>query len=139
MGLRPEFPVIGRYLQLDACCADKVKSSEKASRKNGKRILVDRLWPRGVSKEQAHLDAWMKQVAPSDSLRKWFGHDTEKWDEFRRRYYQELDAHPEQVQELRERFGGSTVTLLYGARDTEHNNAVALVEYLAARRNWRRR
>lgn len=110
---------------------------EKASRRDGKRILVDRLWPRGVSKDEARVVVWIKQVSPSSELRRWFGHDPKKWDEFKRRYFEELDTRQEQVQELRQQFKGRTITLLYAARDAEHNNAVALREYLAKRFQWR--
>lgn len=97
---------------------------------DGARILVDRLWPRGMSKEKLKLDAWMKDLAPSTELRKWFHHSDEKWEDFRKRYYKELSAQPEAIAELRKRARGRTVTLLYGARDREHNEAVALKQYL---------
>ena len=104
---------------------------EPAARGDGKRVLVDRLWPRGVSKEALAADAWVKEVAPSDGLRKWFGHDPERWDEFRERYFKELDGNPEGLEALyRELRGVKRATLLFAARDEEHNNAVALVEYL---------
>lgn len=96
----------------------------------GKRILVDRLWPRGVSKEKAAVDAWIKEVAPSDELRRWFGHEPARWKEFRNRYFAELDENPDAVDELRAEIGKGRATLVYGAKDTEHNNAVALLEYL---------
>lgn len=97
---------------------------------DGERILVDRLWPRGVSKEKAHIDHWLKEIAPSDELRHWFGHDPQKWDEFLRRYREELQANGEAVAALRSAIGGKTATLLYAAHDTEHNNAVALRDFL---------
>lgn len=97
---------------------------------DGRRVLVDRIWPRGVSRDEADLDEWMKEIAPSDSLRKWFGHDPERWDEFRERYFEELDDRSEMVEKLREWSDGHTLTLVYGASDEEHNNAVALKEYL---------
>ena len=97
---------------------------------DGRRVLVDRLWPRGVSKDDADLDEWMKEVAPSDELRKWFGHDPERWDEFRERYFAELDDKEGPVSKLREWADGHALTLVYGAKDEEHNNAVALKEYL---------
>lgn len=99
---------------------------------DGVRILVDRVWPRGVSKGQAHLDAWRKDLAPSATLRKWFGHDPNKWDDFRTRYRMEL-RRPEQnqaIQELALLARTKTVTLLYGAADAEHNQAVVLKELL---------
>ncbi len=108
------------------------RAYEPAARGDGRRVLVDRIWPRGVSKEEAQVDEWLKEIAPSNELRKWFGHDPERWEEFRKRYFRELDARPELVQQLREWADGHTVTLVYGARDTEHNNAVALKEYLEA-------
>ena len=96
----------------------------------GKRFLVDRLWPRGISKEKLRLDAWLKDVAPSPELRQWFGHDPQKWEEFQRRYRAELDAHPEAWQPLVEAARRGNVTLLYSARDTQHNSALLLKEFL---------
>jgi uncharacterized protein YeaO (DUF488 family) len=98
---------------------------------DGARFLVERLWPRGMKKEALHLDGWLKEVAPSDALRRWFGHDPARWDEFVRRYRAELDAHPEAWQPLLEAALHGTVTLLFSARDEVHNNAVALQHYLA--------
>ncbi|MFB2563045.1 DUF488 domain-containing protein [Rhizobium sp. IMFF44] len=106
---------------------------EPAGNGDGKRILVDRLWPRGISKNDARIDAWLKDLAPSAELRRWFGHDPKKWDEFRRRYQDELEKNSKAVEELREQIGKSTATLLYGARDTEHNNAVVLMDFLTNR------
>jgi len=100
---------------------------------DGTRVLVDRLWPRGVSKEEARLDDWMKDVAPSDELREWFDHDPDRWDEFRDRYRSELADRPERVRELLEYARTGTLTLLYAAADEEHNNAVVLADYLADR------
>ena len=99
---------------------------------DGTRILIDRLWPRGLSKEKASVDYWAKDVAPSHELRRWFGHDSEKWDAFKRRYIEELEANAEGMTALRERIGSGTVTILYGAKETRWNNAVALKEYLEA-------
>lgn len=97
---------------------------------DGYRILVDRIWPRGVSKEDAALGAWLKEVGPSTELRKWFGHDPERFEEFRRRYRSELDGNPA-VETLRAAIEDHKhVTLLYGAHDREHNQAVVLQEYL---------
>lgn len=111
------------------------RAYEPASAQDGLRILVDRLWPRGVSREKAHLDAWLKDIAPTAALRSWFGHDPEKWDEFRSRYHAELDANPKALEELRAATkGASTVTLVYGAKDEAHNDAVVLQEYLQRRR-----
>lgn len=99
----------------------------------GVRVLVDRLWPRGVSKEAAQLDAWVREVAPSDELRRWFDHDPAKWDEFRRRFHAELDARPDAVARLRELAGDGELVLVFAARDGEHCNAAALLEYLLQR------
>ncbi len=94
------------------------------------RFLVERLWPRGFKKDALSLDGWPKEAAPSNELRRWFGHDPARWEEFRRRYFAELDAEPEAWQPILDAAGRGNVTLLYSARDTEHNNAVALKEYL---------
>lgn len=98
----------------------------------GRRFLIDRLWPRGLSKDELHLDGWLKDAAPSSELRRWFGHDPERWEEFRRRYTEELDAHPAAWQPLLEAARAGDVVLLFGAKDTEHNNAVVLREHLQA-------
>lgn len=103
---------------------------EPAGRQDGARFLVERLWPRGMKKESLRMDVWLKEVAPSDSLRRWFGHDPAKWKEFCRRYRAELDGHPEAWRPILEADRRGAVTLLYSARDTEHNNAVALKAYL---------
>ena len=108
---------------------------EDADPGDGFRVLVDRVWPRGMTKQEAEIDLWIKDIAPSDDLRKWFGHDPERWDEFRRRYFQELDAMPERVDELRRKLTEGNATLLFGARDEAHNNAVALFEYLTSARS----
>jgi uncharacterized protein YeaO (DUF488 family) len=100
------------------------------ARTDGKRFLVERLWPRGVKKESLQADAWLKEVAPSSELRKWFAHDPKKWAEFRRRYFAELDRNPEAWRPILTAAGRGAVTLLYSAHDTENNNAVALQEYL---------
>lgn len=97
---------------------------------DGRRVLVDRLWPRGLSKADAKVDFWARAIAPSDALRKWYQHDPGKWPEFRKRYFAELDGNPDGVAELREHLGGRTVTLLFSSRETELNNATALREYL---------
>ena len=104
---------------------------EKPSKEDGWRVLVDRLWPRGMKKKTAHVDTWMKDVAPSDALRKWFGHKPEKWKEFQKRYRSELAKNKELVAEIRkmEQEHG-TVTLLFGAKDEEHNQAVVLAAVL---------
>jgi len=97
---------------------------------DGQRFLVERLWPRGIRKEALQMKGWLKDVAPSDGLRRWFGHDPRKWEEFRRRYFAELEAHPEAWQPLLEAARAGNITLLFSARDTSHNNAVALREFL---------
>lgn len=110
------------------------RAYEPAERDDGFRVLVERLWPRGVSKRRAKLDLWLKDVAPSPALRKWFGHDPKKWDEFRKRYRGELKTRPQPVDLLKQRGRKGPVTLVYGSKDQEHNAAVALKEYLEADR-----
>jgi uncharacterized protein YeaO (DUF488 family) len=97
---------------------------------DGARFLVERLWPRGVQKTALPLTGWLKEVAPSDGLRRWFGHDPTKWEEFQRRYFAELDSRPEALHAILEATRQGHVTFLYSARDTEHNNAVALKAYV---------
>lgn len=106
------------------------RAYEKATRGDGVRVLVDRIWPRGVSKAEAKIDQWRKEIAPSTALRKWFGHDPARWAEFERRYIAEIETQRAALDELRELATGKTVTLVFGAKDTEHNQAVALREYL---------
>jgi uncharacterized protein YeaO (DUF488 family) len=101
---------------------------------DGLRVLVDRLWPRGVSKSSARIDLWLKEIAPSAALRKWFGHDPAKWNKFRVRYFQELQKKRDTVEQLVEHVRHGTVTLVYGAKDQEHNDAVALKEFLESER-----
>jgi uncharacterized protein YeaO (DUF488 family) len=101
---------------------------------DGARFLVERLWPRGLKKEALQAEGWPKDVAPSGALRRWFGHDPAKWVEFERRYFAELDGRPEALEPLLEAARRGRVTLLYSARDREHNNAVALREYLESHR-----
>lgn len=103
---------------------------EEASPQDGLRILVDRLWPRGLSREKAHIDAWLKELAPSTALRQWYQHDAEKWTEFRQRYFAELDDNPEALEELRRLAGKKHVTLLFSSREEKLNNAAALKDYL---------
>ena len=100
---------------------------------DGVRILVDRLWPRGVSKEKASLDEWEKDIAPSTELRKWFGHDPERWAEFQRRYRAELREHDDILKRIRALAKSHTVTLVYSAHDEEHNDAVVLKDVLLGR------
>ena len=105
---------------------------DKSPAPDGYRVLVDRLWPRGISKEKAKLDLWLKDIAPSNDLRKWFAHDPAKWPEFQQKYFRELDANVTAVEQLREIIKTHTaVTLLFGAKDEIHNNAVALQDYLS--------
>jgi uncharacterized protein YeaO (DUF488 family) len=106
------------------------RAYEPPASSDGYRVLIDRLWPRGVSKQEAQLDEWARELAPSSELRRWFGHDPAKFDEFRRRYHEELAAHQEKLRELRRQADERTLTLVYGARDTEHNDAVVLAELL---------
>jgi uncharacterized protein YeaO (DUF488 family) len=98
----------------------------------GRRFLVDRVWPRGVRKQDLHLDGWLRDVAPSTELRRWFGHDPDRWEEFRRRYTAELAARPEAWRPLQEAARAGDVVLLFGARDRERNNAVVLRDHLRA-------
>jgi uncharacterized protein YeaO (DUF488 family) len=104
---------------------------DQASEEDGFRILVDRLWPRGMSKDKAKVDLWLKEVAPSDDLRKWFSHDPKKWKEFKKRYENELKGKQELLHKMKqaEKEKG-TVTIVYSARDEEHNQAVALAAFL---------
>jgi uncharacterized protein YeaO (DUF488 family) len=109
------------------------RAYDPPGRGDGYRILVDRVWPRGVSKEDLDLDEWRKEIAPSTRLRKWFGHDPERWREFQKRYFVELEGKQDSVRELMKRARQGRVTLVYGARDPDHNQAVALSAYLRAR------
>lgn len=109
------------------------RAYEPASPSDGKRYLVDGLWPRGVTKEKLAIDAWLKEIAPSHELRKWFGHDPSKYPEFRRRFLEELDPHGEILDRLAEEARAGTVTLVYGARDGMHCNAGVLQELLSKR------
>ena len=109
------------------------RAYDEAAQSDGVRILVERLWPRGLSKERAAVDVWMKDIAPSTELRRWFGHDPDKWDEFQKRYWAELDDNPDTVADLRRRAREGPVTFVYAARDEEHNGALALRQYLQRR------
>ncbi len=103
---------------------------EKPDKEDGFRILVDRLWPRGFTKEKAAVDLWLKEIAPSTELRKWFGHDPEKWTEFKKRYLHELKEDKEVVSLLKEQMKKGDVTLVYAAKDEEHNEALVLRDFL---------
>lgn len=103
------------------------------------RVLVDRLWPRGIKKDQVRIDLWLRDIAPSNELRDWFGHDPAKWDEFRRRYGDELKDKASVLRKLKQAAGHKTLVLLYGAKDREHNQAVALMEILERRPRASRR
>ncbi len=109
------------------------RAYDPASPKDGKRFLVERLWPRGIKKSELPLDGWLKDVAPSTELRKWFSHDPEKWSEFRRRYRAELQHNPEAWNPLLHAARHGTITLIFSSHDLEHNNAVVLQEFL----QWR--
>jgi uncharacterized protein YeaO (DUF488 family) len=106
------------------------RAYDQPARDDGFRVLVERLWPRGVKKEALALDLWLKDIAPSPELRRWFGHDPARWEEFCRRYWHELADRPEAVQLLREKLREGKVTLVYGSRDEHHNAAVALKKFL---------
>lgn len=103
---------------------------ETPDQADGTRVLVDRLWPRGLTKAKASLDLWLKEIAPSTELRKWFGHDPKKWRGFRARYQSELKRHPDELKLIKDKAREGTVTLLYGARDQEHNEAIVLKQLL---------
>ncbi len=110
------------------------RAYDAAAKNDGARYLVERLWPRGVKKDALQVEAWLKDVAPSTGLRQWFSHDPAKWPEFRRRYFQELKANPQAWQPLLAAARRGRLTLVYSSHDTEHNNAVALKEFLEQHR-----
>jgi uncharacterized protein YeaO (DUF488 family) len=112
---------------------DLKRAYDPPAKGDGHRILVDRVWPRGITRDDLQIDGWLKDLAPSNGLRKWFGHDPAKWDEFRRRYALELEQRSEALGELVEEARTGHVTLIFSAKDTEHNNAVALREHLERR------
>jgi uncharacterized protein YeaO (DUF488 family) len=114
------------------------RAYDPPGRRDGYRVLVDRVWPRGVSKSDLDLDAWQREIAPSTRLRRWFGHDPARWEEFQERYFAELAEKPDAVRELVKRARRGRVTLVYGARDPDHNQAVALRFYVRARGAGRR-
>ena len=103
---------------------------EEPDKHDGARILVDRLWPRGLTKEKARVDLWLKEIAPSTELRKWFGHDPEKWSSFRRRYETEILHNDDLIKVLKQKAREGTITLIYGARDEQHNEALVLKQFL---------
>jgi uncharacterized protein YeaO (DUF488 family) len=115
------------------------RAYDPPAKEDGSRFLVDRLWPRGVTKEALHMAAWYKDVAPSNELRRWFGHDPDKWKEFQRRYQTELTANRASCQPLLNAAQEGDITLVYGAHDTEHNNAVVLKAYLEERLGGKKR
>jgi len=127
----------GRKSSLATKVSEKVKYElnlkrvyEAPHKDDGTRILVDRLWPRGLTKEKAKVDLWLKEIAPSTELRKWFGHDPKKWRSFRKRYETELKDHADEIKLLKSKVKEGTVTLIYGARDQEHNEALVLKQFL---------
>ena len=111
------------------------RAYEKRSRDDGSRILVERLWPRGLTRERAAVDLWLKEVAPSPELRKWFGHDPARWEQFQKRYWKELKEKEEAVRLLKRKGKQGTVTLVYAARDEEHNGALALKRFVDGRQH----
>jgi uncharacterized protein YeaO (DUF488 family) len=113
------------------------RAYEPPAASDGYRVLIDRIWPRGVSRQQARLGEWARELAPSSELRRWFGHDPVRFEEFRRRYSDELAAQNDKLRELRRHARAGTLTLVYGARDTEHNDAVVLAEILRRGRRSR--
>ena len=123
-----------RYVEIGIWNMIHIKRVYEATAKtDGKRYLVDRLWPRGVKKEVLHLETWLKEVAPSDDLRRWFKHEPVKWKEFQKRYRTELTKHPQHWQPLLEAAASGSLTLLFSAHDTEHNNAIVLRDFLNER------
>ena len=114
------------------------RAYDPVTKDDGRRFLVERLWPRGLSKTKLHLAAWLKDVGPTTELRQWFGHDPKKWSRFRARYFRELDSRPESWRPILSALRGHAVTLVYSSHDEEHNNAVALKEYLQANARGRR-
>lgn len=112
---------------------DLKRAYDPPAKSDGRRILVDRIWPRGIAKDGLHIDGWLKDLAPSTRLRRWFGHDPTKWEEFKKRYARELEQRSEALEELVEKARAGHVTLVFGAKDTGHNNAVALKEHLERR------
>jgi uncharacterized protein YeaO (DUF488 family) len=114
------------------------RAYDPVAKDDGTRFLVERLWPRGVSRTRLHIDAWVRDVGPTTELRRWFNHDPEKWSRFRVRYFRELDSRPESWRPILSAARGHAVTLVYSSHDEQHNNAVALKEYLQAKTRRRR-
>jgi uncharacterized protein YeaO (DUF488 family) len=110
------------------------RAYDEPSKDDGVRILVERLWPRGVSKQKAAIDVWLREIAPSPELRKWYGHDVSKWDEFRRRYRAELDQRGTLIDELKQKLGDGPATFVFAAKDPEHSSALVLKEYVEDRK-----
>jgi uncharacterized protein YeaO (DUF488 family) len=110
------------------------RAYDPPKRADGVRVLVDRLWPRGLSKERAHIDHWLREIAPSTALRKWFNHDPKKWESFRKRYVRELESNVEALDQLRKLARRGQVTLIYAAQDEKHNQAAVLRDFLTTRR-----
>ena len=125
--------IVGRSRMIRARNVKLKRAYEPASPGDGERILVDRLWPRGVRKSELKVDDWMKDIAPSSGLRGWFGHDPDRWDEFQRRYWRELSDHAEMLTDLRRRARQRAITLIYSARDETHNDAVVLRKAILGR------
>jgi len=111
------------------------RAYDPPTRNDGYRVLIDRIWPRGVSRERARLDEWVRELAPSDELRRWFGHDPRRWEEFQRRYRAELELKHDELDRLVSRVAQGRVTLVYGARDEQHNNAAVVRQVLDERRS----
>ena len=132
-GAPRDFPVVEKPERKDYDMIQIKRVYEPAARTDGVRLLVERLWPRGVKKEKLRLDGWLKDVAPSTELRKWFGHDPAKWEAFERRYWRELDAHQGALQPILDAQSKGVVTLLFSSHDAAHNNVVALKAYIEAK------
>jgi uncharacterized protein YeaO (DUF488 family) len=111
------------------------RAYDKPEKGDGFRVLIDRIWPRGVRKEDLKLDEWLKSLAPSTELRKWFGHDPAKWEEFKKRYFRELSAHPDEIRMLREKMRDGPLMIVFGSKEERFNNATALKEYLESHRD----
>ncbi len=111
------------------------RAYEPYARQDGKRFLIDRLWPRGIKKEKLRFDGWLKDIAPSSALRQWFGHDPAKWSEFQKRYRAELRSHPDELKTLLDAARHGDITLLYSAKDEEHNDAVVLRKFRESKMN----